>query len=115
MPHPHPEEPNTGYASTSERRLLAWSATEAPMANPSDEIRQSLDNLRKAADAVADKILGTDVTGHLREAARHGLRAAKAALDKAEHELDRRKGDHVQPAEPTRPVDAPAPFTTPAP
>jgi len=77
------------------------------MANPSDEIKQSLDNLRKAADAVADKILGKDVTGHLREAARHGLRAAKAALDKAEQELDK-------PRDATKPVDAPAPFTSPA-
>ena len=78
------------------------------MASTSDEIKHSLDNLKKAADAVADKILGTEVTGHLREAARHGLRAAKAALDKAEHELDKRKVD------PAKPVDAPAPFTTPA-
>ena len=82
------------------------------MASPSDEIKQSLDNLKKAADAVADKILGTDVTGHLREAARHGLRAAKAALDRAEQELDKRKAGHT--AEAAKPVDAPAPFTTPA-
>jgi len=78
------------------------------MASTHDEIKQTLDNLKKAADAVADKFLGTDVTGHLREAARHGLRAAKAALDKAEQELDKRKVD------PAKPVDAPAPFTTPA-
>lgn len=91
------------------------------MANPSDEIKQSLDNLCKAADAVADKILGTDVTGHLREAARHGLRAAKAALDHAEQQLDRGKachtgtGCHTQAAEAAKPADGPAPFTTPAP
>lgn len=92
------------------------------MANPSDEIKQSLDNLRKAADAVADRILGTDVTGHLREAARHGLRAAKAALDHAEQQLDRGKacatgaGCHTgHAAEPAKPAEGPAPFTTPAP
>jgi hypothetical protein len=83
------------------------------MANPSDEIKQSLDNLRKAADAVADKILGTDVIGHLREAARHGLRAAKAALDHAERQLDQRKAEHA--ADTAKPTDGPAPFTTPAP
>ena len=82
------------------------------MASTSDEIKHSLDNLKKAADAVADKILGTEVTGHLREAARHGLRAAKAALDKAEQDLDKRKTVHA--AEAAKPVDAPAPFTTPA-
>ena len=93
------------------------------MASPSDEIKQSLDNLKRAADAVADKILGTDVTGQLRDAARLGLRAAKAALDHAEQELDKRKAGHAghsahsahaaHAPEVSKPVDAPAPFTTP--
>lgn len=62
------------------------------MSTPGDELKQSLDNLRKAADTVADKILGNEIAGHLREAAKHGLRAAKAAIDEAEKRLDRKPG-----------------------
>ncbi len=55
----------------------------------SDELKSALESLRKAADAVADRVLGTEVTGHLRDATRSGLRAAKASLDKVERKLDR--------------------------
>lgn len=54
-----------------------------------DDLKASLSSLRKAADAVADRVLGTEVTGHLRDATRSGIRAAKAALDRAEQHLDR--------------------------
>ena len=62
-----------------------------PMNN---ELKSALDSLRKAADAVADRVLGTEVTGHLRDATRSGLRAAKASLDKAERNLDRDRSCH---------------------
>jgi hypothetical protein len=57
------------------------------MAN--DDLKAALDSLHKASQAVADRVLGTAVTGHLRDAARSGIRAAKAALDEAEQRLDR--------------------------
>ena len=57
-----------------------------------DEIKNALENLRKAADAVSDRILGKEVTGHLREAAKSGIRAAKAALDEAEKRMDGQSG-----------------------
>jgi hypothetical protein len=57
-----------------------------------DELKNALDNLRKAADAVGDRVLGKDVTGHLRDAARSGIRAAKAALDAAEKRMDGKAG-----------------------
>ncbi len=60
-----------------------------------DDLKSALHSLRKAADAVADRVLGTEVTGHLRDATRSGLRAAKASLDKAEQCLDR---DRSKPA-----------------
>lgn len=59
------------------------------MANTThDELKNALDNLRKAADAVSDRILGKEVVGHLREATKSGIRAAKAVLDEAEKRID---------------------------
>lgn len=55
-----------------------------------DDLKSSLESLRKAADAVADRVLGREVTGHLRDATRSGILAAKAALDHAEQCLDRK-------------------------
>lgn len=60
------------------------------MADAKDELKSSLESLRKAADAVVDQVLGKDVRGHLREAAKHTLRAVKAAVDEAERKLDER-------------------------
>jgi len=56
--------------------------------NAHDELKNALDNLRKAADAVSDRVLGKEVTGHLREAAKSGIRAARAVLDEAEQRVD---------------------------
>lgn len=55
----------------------------------SDDLKSALDSLRKASDAVADRVLGKEVTGHLRDATRSGIRAAKASLDRIEQQLDR--------------------------
>ena len=60
--------------------------------NAHDELKNALDNLRKAADAVSDRVLGKEVTGHLREAAKSGIRAAKAVLDEAEKRVDGKGG-----------------------
>jgi hypothetical protein len=56
-----------------------------------DELKQSAEHLRKAGDALADRVLGTQATGHLRAAARSAIRAARGALDKAEQQLDEPK------------------------
>lgn len=53
-----------------------------------DEVKNAIDNLRKAADVLSDRMLGKEVTGHLREAAKSGIRAAKAVLDEAEKQVD---------------------------
>ena len=54
-----------------------------------DELKDALEQLKKAADKVADKILGSEVTQHLRGAAQHVVRAARTSLD----ELDRKMGE----------------------
>ena len=53
-----------------------------------DELKKALDNLHKAAHAVTERALGKEVTGHLREAAKSGIRAARAVLDEAEKRVD---------------------------
>ena len=49
-----------------------------------DELKQAQEAVRHAASSVADRILGTETRGHLRDAARHALRAGLAALDEAD-------------------------------
>ncbi len=54
------------------------------MSTTHDELKHAHDELRHAAQSVADRILGTETRGHLREAARHVLKAGLAALDEGE-------------------------------
>lgn len=64
-----------------------------------DHLRQAHEELRNAANRVADHLVGADVRNHLRAAARHMLQAGVAALDEA----DRR----AKPAAPSAPVTVP--------
>lgn len=61
-----------------------------PTDTPQDEIKQSADELRRAADRFADRLLGSDVNDHLRKAAHHAIQAARSVLDRAEQELEKR-------------------------
>jgi hypothetical protein len=49
-----------------------------------DELKHAHDELKAAAQVVADRILGAETRGHLRQAARHVLKAGLAALDEGE-------------------------------
>ncbi len=59
-----------------------------------DELKHAHDELKAAASAVADRILGAETRGHLRQAARHALKAGLAVLD----EDERRHAAPVAPA-----------------
>lgn len=59
-----------------------------------DELKHAHDSLKAASQALADRVLGTETRGHLREAARHVLKAGLAAID----EDERRAKPAVVPA-----------------
>jgi hypothetical protein len=67
-----------------------------------DELKDALEQLKKAADRVTDKILGSEVTGHLRAAAQHVVRAARSALDQVDKKMDERgkAADESKPKSP---------------
>ncbi len=53
-----------------------------------DELKQALDHLKNASDAVVEHLVGEKTVGHLRQAAKHALSAVRSALEKAEKALD---------------------------
>ncbi len=52
-----------------------------------DELHQAGSELKHAADKFTDAIIGEGTRDHLRNAARHVLKAGIAALDKAEKKM----------------------------
>ena len=52
-----------------------------------DELHQAGNELKHAADKFTDAIIGEGTRDHLRNAARHVLKAGIAALDKAEKKM----------------------------
>ena len=67
-----------------------------------DELKDALEQLRRAADKVAERVMGSEVTGHLRQAAQHVVRAARSALDQVDRSLGEKKTP-AQPADRTTP------------
>ena len=66
----------------------------------SEELKQALDHLRNASDAVVEHLVGEKTVGHLRKAAKHALGAVREALDRAEKALDekaQKKDDGTKP------------------
>jgi hypothetical protein len=51
-----------------------------------DDLHDARIHLRQAARAMGDRILGRDVANHLRQAAKHALKAGVAALEECEQE-----------------------------
>jgi hypothetical protein len=62
-----------------------------------DDLNQAADDVRDAAGRFAERLMGSDVHGHLRDAARHLLHAARSVLEEAESCLD--KGAHAAQAD----------------
>jgi hypothetical protein len=53
-----------------------------------DEMKKAAEEVRRAGEALLKQIIGGEAHAHLREARRHALRAARAAIDEAERRLD---------------------------
>lgn len=51
-----------------------------------DDIKQARTHLRQAARAFEDRVLGREVTSHLRQAAKSVLKAGLAAIDERERD-----------------------------
>ena len=51
-----------------------------------DDIKQARTHLRLAARAFEDRVLGREVTSHLRQAAKSVLKAGLAAIDERERD-----------------------------
>jgi len=52
--------------------------------SPFDDLKNAAEHMRHAAETMAEKVLGEETQGHLREAARHVVQAARSALDQAD-------------------------------
>ncbi len=50
-----------------------------------EHLHHAKDQVRNAMDAATERIVSGEVRGHLRDAARHMLKAGLAALDAEEH------------------------------
>jgi hypothetical protein len=53
-----------------------------------DKIKDARTHLRHAAQAMEERVLGKDVAGHLRQAARSMLQAGLAAIDERDRPRD---------------------------
>ena len=68
-----------------------------------DELHQAAESVNKAGKAAYDKIVDPGVRGHIRDASRHLLKAAIAALDAAEKRCSEKS--QVAPTAPVTPVE----------
>ena len=65
------------------------------MSTCGDDLLDARTHLRQAARAMGDRILGRDVASHLRQAAKHALKAGVAAIE--EHEQEAAKAAPTTP------------------
>ena len=73
-----------------------------------DELHQAADSVNKAGKAAYDKIVDPGVRGHLRDATRHLLKAAIAALDHAEKRCaEKGSAPAATPSAPVTPIETP--------
>jgi hypothetical protein len=66
-----------------------------------DELHNAAESVNKAGKAAYDKIVDPGVRGHLRDATRHLLKAAKCAVEAAEKHFE----DKTAPSEAPQPIN----------
>ncbi len=74
-----------------------------------DELHHAAESVNKAGKAAYDKIVDPGVRGHLRDATRHLLKAAKCALDAADKHFEDKTAAETAAAQPTTTVVVPNP------